>query len=147
MTSLLFLKSTPRTLTAESDNIIDFSHHQSLTSISATSQQRIPTIKEIEDIKLITKKPAFIGFGYKESTSLSNMDETIIREAKLDILTLEDDLSRIYNKSGSSSKKRKRDINIYGYDLSVSAAWKKNIAGFSSRVATTANESLLSKPI
>ena len=45
------------------------------------------------------------------------MDETIIREAKLDILTLENDLSRIYDKSGSSSKKRKRNINIYEYKI------------------------------
>jgi len=50
------------------------------------------------------------------------VDETIIREAKLDILTLENDLSRIYDKSGSSSKKRKRNINIYEYNPSVSAA-------------------------
>ncbi len=75
-----------------------------------------------EDIKIITKEPAPIGFNYKKSTSLSNIDETIIRETELDILTLGDNSSRIYNKSGSSSKKRKRDINIYEYNPSVSVA-------------------------
>ncbi len=71
---------------------------------------------------MITKKPTFIKFNYKESTPLSNMDETIVREAELNILTLENDLSRTYNKSGSLSKKRKRDINTYKYNPSVFVA-------------------------
>ncbi len=75
-----------------------------------------------EDIKIIIKKPAFIGSDYKESTSFSNINETIIRETKLNILILKNDPSGIYNKSGSSSKKRKRDINIYKYNSSVSVA-------------------------
>jgi len=75
-----------------------------------------------EDVEMTTKRPAFIEFSYKKSTSLSDVDETIIREAKLDILTLEDDLFGIYNKSELSSKKRKRDINIYECDFFVSAA-------------------------
>ncbi len=96
---------------------------------------------------MITKESAPIKSNYRESTPLSDIDETIIRETKLNTLTLGDDLSRTYNKSGLSSKKRKRDINICGYDSSVSAAWKKNITNFSSRAATTTNKSLLSKPI
>ncbi len=68
----------------------------------------------IEDVEITTKKPIFIESDYRESTSLSNINETIIIwEAELDTLTLGDDLSRIYNKSRPSSKKRKRDINIY----------------------------------
>ncbi len=101
----------------------------------------------IEDIKMITKRFTFIGLSYKESTSFSDMDETIIREAELDILTLGDDLSGIYNKFRLSSKKCKRDVDICGCDLSVFVAWKKNIIGFSSRVATVANKGLLDKPI
>ena len=73
-----------------------------------------------EDIKIITKRLAPIESNYKESTSLSNINKTIIREAELDTLTLEDNLSKTYNKSGSSSKKRKRNINIYECDSSVS---------------------------
>ena len=96
---------------------------------------------------MTTKKPTPTGLDHKESTPLSNIDETIIREAKLDILTLEDDLFGIYNKSELSSKKRKRDINIYECDFFVSAAWKKNVADFFSRAAIIANESLLGKPI
>ena len=88
-----------------------------------------------------------IGFGYKEFTSFSDVDETIIREAKLNTLTLEDNLFRIYNESGLSSKKRKRDINICGCDSSVSVVWKKNVAGFFFRVVIVVNESLLNKPI
>jgi len=71
------------------------------------------------DVKIITKEPTPIGFNYKESTSFSNIDETIIRETKLNILTLGNNPSRIYNKSGLSNKKRKRDINTCGYDSSV----------------------------
>ncbi len=100
-----------------------------------------------EDIKIITERPVFIGLDYRESTPLSNIDETIIREAELDILTFGNKLFRIYNESGLSNKKRKRDINIYGYNPSVSITWKKNITNFSSRAATTVNESLLNKPI
>ena len=96
---------------------------------------------------MITKESTFIESNYKKSTSLFNVDETIIWEAELNALTLGDDLSRIYNKSGPSSKKRKRDINICKYDPSVSTAWKKNVISFSSRVATAANKSLLGKPI
>ena len=69
---------------------------------------------------MITKKPTLTGPSYRESTSLSNIDEMIIRKAELDILTFGDDPSKTYNKSGLSSKKRKRDINIYGCDPSVS---------------------------
>ena len=101
----------------------------------------------LEDVEMITEGPASIGFGYKKSTPLSDMDETIIREAELDVLTLGDDPSKTYNESGPSSKKRKRDINIYGCDPSVSVAWKKDVASFSSRVATVANKSFLGKPI
>ena len=75
------------------------------------------------------------------------MDETIIWKAELDILTLEDDLSGIYDKFGLSSKKCKRDVNICGCDLSVSIVWKKNVVGFSSRVAIVINKSFLNKPI
>ncbi len=100
-----------------------------------------------KDIKIITEKLALIGFGYKKSTPLSDVDETIIREAELDTLTLGNDLSGTYNESGLSSKKRKRDINIYGYDSSVFVAWKKNVANFSSRATTTINKNLLDKPI
>ncbi len=76
----------------------------------------------IEDIKIITKKSTPTGFNHKESTPLSDINETIIRETELDTLTFEDNLSGIYNKSGLSSKKRKRDINICEYNPSVSAA-------------------------
>ena len=96
---------------------------------------------------MITKESTFTGSDYKKSTPLSNMDETIIRKAELDILTLGDDLFRIYNKSGSSSKKRKRDINIYKYNFSVFITWKKNIISFSFRIAIIINKSLLDKPI
>ncbi len=74
----------------------------------------------LEDVEMIIKESTSIEFGYKESTSFFNMDETIIREAELNALTLENDLFGIYNKSGLSSKKRKRDINIYKYNPSVS---------------------------
>src|SRR6266511_1929889 len=85
---------------------------------------RVPilTIKVTEDIKIIIKEPTSIEFSYKKSTSFSDIDETIIREAKLNILIFEDDLFEIYNKSKSSGKKRKRDVNIYEYNPSVSAA-------------------------
>jgi len=96
---------------------------------------------------MITEGFAPTGFGYKESTSFSDVDETIIWEAELNILTLGDDLSKIYNKFGLSSKKRKRDVDICGYDSSVFVVWKKNVAGFSSRVVIAANESFLGKPI
>ena len=55
-----------------------------------------------EDIEIITKKPTPIKSDYRESTSLSNIDETIIREAELNTLTLENDPSEIYNKSEPS---------------------------------------------
>jgi len=84
-----------------------------------------------EDVEMTTERFTSIGFGYREFTSFSDVDETIIREAELDILTLEDDLFGIYNKSGPSSKKRKRNINIYECNPSVSIAWKKNVVGFS----------------
>src|SRR6266498_3740967 len=147
LTSLPPSESTPRALTTEDGNITDFSRHQSLTSISATSQQPIPTIKVPEDIKIITKKPAPTGSDHKKFTSLFNINETIIRETELNTLTLEDDSSGIYNKSKPSSKKRKRDINIYEYNPSVFIAWKKNITNFSSRAATATNKNLLNKPI
>ncbi len=70
---------------------------------------------------MITEGPTSTGLSYKEFTPFFNIDETIIREAELDILTLGDNLSGIYNKSGLSSKKRKRDINTYEYNSSVSA--------------------------
>ncbi len=82
-----------------------------------------------EDVKITTKRSTSIRSDYRESTPLSNIDETIIREAELDTLTLGDDPSGIYNKSGPSSKKRKRDINTCEY--AVSTAWKKNITSFS----------------
>src|SRR6266498_4965111 len=147
LTSLPPSESTPRALTAGDGNITNFSRRQSLTSISATSQQPIPTIKVPEDIKMITKKPTPTKSDYKKSTPLSNIDETIIRETELDTLTLGDDLFETYNKSRLSSKKRKRDINTYGCDPSVSTTWKKNVVNFSSRAATTTNKSLLNKPI
>ncbi len=96
---------------------------------------------------MITEGPAPIGLDYKESTPLSDVDETIIWEAELDILTLGDDLFGIYNKSKLSSKKRKRDINIYEYNFFVFAAWKKNIANFFSRATIIVNENFLDKPI
>ena len=65
----------------------------------------------------------------------------------MDILTLGNDLSGIYNESGPSSKKRKCVIDIYGYNPSVFAAWKKNITGFFSRVAIIVNKNFLNKPI
>ncbi len=65
----------------------------------------------------------------------------------MNIIILGDDLSGIYDESGLSSKKCKRDIDICGCDLSVSVAWKKNVVGFSSRAATVVNKSFLSKPI
>ena len=68
---------------------------------------------------MIIKKPTPTESDYKESISLSNINKTIIREAELDILILENDLSRIYNESGSSSKKRKCNINICGYNSFV----------------------------
>ncbi len=71
---------------------------------------------------MITKGPASIGFNYRESTPLSDINETIIREAELNILIVGDDLSRIYNESKLSSKKRKRDVDICGCDSSVSTA-------------------------
>ena len=74
-----------------------------------------------EDVEMIMKESAPTGFDYKESTSLSDMDETIIREAELNVLTFGNNLSGIYDESGLSSKKRKRDINICGCDFSVSA--------------------------
>ena len=144
---LLSSESTPRALTTEDGNITDFSRHQSLTSISATSQQPIPTIKVPKDIKMTTKRPTSIEPNHKESTPLSNIDETIIREAELNTLTLKNDTSRTYNKSRSSGKKRKRDINIYGCDPFVFVAWKKNITDFSSQITTTTNKNLLDKPI
>ncbi len=48
------------------------------------------------------------------------MDETIIRETELNILTLGDNPSKIYNEFRLSSKKRKYNINIYKYNPSVS---------------------------
>ncbi len=71
----------------------------------------------------------------------------IIWEAELNILTLGNNLSRIYNKFRLSSKKRKRDINIYKYNPSVSTTWKKNIINFFSRAEITINKNLLNKPI
>ncbi len=96
---------------------------------------------------MITEESTSIKLNYRESTSLSNIDETIIWEAELDVLIFENDLFGTYNKSRPSSKKRKRDINIYEYNLSVFVAWKKNVTGFSSRVTITANKSFLDKPI
>ncbi len=96
---------------------------------------------------MTTKESISTGPDYRESTPFSDINETIIREAELNILTLENNLSGIYNKSGPSSKKCKRDINIYEYDLSISAAWKKNITNFFSRATTIINKSFLNKPI
>jgi len=96
---------------------------------------------------MTTKGPAPTRFSYKKSTPLSNMDETIIRKAELDILILGDDSSKTYDEFELSSKKYKRDINIYGCDSSVSVAWKKNIIDFSSRTAIAVNKSFLSKSI
>ncbi len=115
-------RSTPRALTIEDNEITDFSRRQSITSISTISQQPIPTIKVTEDIKMTTEESTSTESGHREFTPLSNIEETIIREAKLDTLTLENNLSGIYNKPGPSSKKRKRDINIYKYNPSVSVA-------------------------
>ncbi len=56
---------------------------------------------------------------YREFTSLSNMDETIIRKTELNTLIFGNNLFKIYNKSGLSSKKRKYNINIYKYNPSV----------------------------
>ncbi len=78
LTFLSFLKSTPRALTIGDDNMTDFSRRQFLTSISATSQQLIPTIEVPEDVEMITKGLTLTGPDYKKSTSLFNMDETII---------------------------------------------------------------------
>ncbi len=100
-----------------------------------------------EDIKIIIERPTSTGLNYKEFTSFSDINETIIRETELNILTLGNDLSRIYNKFELSSKKRKRDINIYECNPSVSTAWKKNIISFFSRAATAVNESFLNKSI
>ena len=96
---------------------------------------------------MTTKRLASIGFSYKEFTFFSDIDETIIREAELNVLILGDDSFGIYDKSGLSSKKRKRDVDIYEYNPSVSAAWKKNVTDFFSRITITANKNLLSKPI
>ena len=101
----------------------------------------------VEDIKMITEGFAFTGFDYRESTLFSDMDETIIREAELNTLTFENNLFRIYNDFGLSSKKCKRDVDICRCDFSVSVAWKKNITDFSSRATIVVNESLLNKPI
>ena len=90
----------------------------------------------IEDVEMTMEGSIFTGFDYRESTPFSNIDETIIREAKLNTLTLENDPSRIYNKSKPSSKKRKHNINIYECNSSVFVVWKKNIADFSSRAIT-----------
>ncbi len=78
-----------------------------------------------ENIKIITEGLIFIGSGYKESTPLSNINETIIWEAELNTLTLGNNLSRTYNKSEPSSKKRKRDINTCEYNPSVFVTEKK----------------------
>ncbi len=101
----------------------------------------------LEDVKIITEEFVFTGSDYKEFTSLFNMDETIIWEAELNTLILGDDLFRIYDKSGPSSKKCKRDINTCEYNFFVFTAWKKNITNFSSQITTTANKNLLNKPI
>ncbi len=101
----------------------------------------------IEDVKITTEKFAPTGFDYRESTSLSNVDETIIWEAKLDILIFGDDLFGIYNKFRLSSKKRKRDVDICEYNPSAFIAWKKNITSFFSRTTTVANKNLLGKLI
>ncbi len=100
--------------------MIDFSRCQFFTLISATSQLPIPIIEVIEDVEMITEGSTSIGFDYREFTSFFNMDKTIIRETELDVLILGDDLFGIYNKSGLSSEKRKRDIDICRCDFSVS---------------------------
>ncbi len=69
---------------------------------------------------MIIKRPTSTEPNHKESTPFSNIDETIIREAELNTLTLENDSSKTYNKSRLSSKKYKYDINIYKYNPSVS---------------------------
>ncbi len=56
---------------------------------------------------MITEEPASTGFNHREFTPLSNINETIIRKAELNTLTLEDNLSKVYNKSGPSNKKCK----------------------------------------
>src|SRR6266511_1732606 len=96
---------------------------------------------------MTTEGFAFTGPNHKKSTPLSNINETIIREAELNILTLGNNPFRTYDESRLSSKKRKRDINIYEYNPSVSTAWKKNITNFSSRTTIIINKSLLGKPI
>ncbi len=73
-----------------------------------------------EDVKMITKGFTPTEPNHKKSTPLSDIDKTIIREAELDVLTLGDNLFGIYNKSKPSSKKRKRDVNIFGCDPSIS---------------------------
>ncbi len=98
--------------------------------ISITSQLPIPIIEVTEDVEMITEGSTFIGPDYRESTPFSNIDETIIWEAELDTLILGNDPSRTYNESGPSSKKHKRDINIYEYNPSVSTTWKKNVINF-----------------
>ncbi len=90
----------------------------------------------IEDVEMTMEGSIFTGFDYRESTPFSNIDETIIREAELDVLTLGDDLSEIYDESRPSSKKRKRDVDICECNSSVFVVWKKNIADFSSRAIT-----------
>ena len=69
---------------------------------------------------MITEKSTSTESSHKKSTPLSDVDETIIREAELNTLTFGDDSSGIYDKSEPSSKKRKRDINIYRYNPFVS---------------------------
>jgi len=46
--------------------------------ISVTSQWPIPTIKVTENVKMTMKESISTGFNYRESTSLSDMNETII---------------------------------------------------------------------
>ena len=67
-----------RDLTVGGDNMTDFFRRQFFTLISIISQLPIPTIKVTEDVEIITEKPAPTGSGYRESTPLSDMDETII---------------------------------------------------------------------
>jgi len=71
---------------------------------------------------MITKRPTPTKPNHRKSTPLSDVNETIIRETELNTLTLGNDLSGTYNKSGLSNKKRKRDINTYKYNSSVSTA-------------------------
>ncbi len=78
----------------------------------------------LEDIEMTIERLVFIEFGYKKSTSFFDMDETIIRETELDTLTFEDDLFGIYDESGLSSKKRKRDINK---NINISITFIPNI--------------------